>query len=140
MFNEKKPIRWTTVNIVLIIAAAVIAGICIGSGMTTWIILSILFAMGVIGCIVYFKTRIPPYLLEIKCIDEYSEREVLANIILSVSNHNVISRKVSSNMIESVIEVNLVDISTDFISRISALRGVLEANLISDDEYKKKAV
>jgi hypothetical protein len=128
----------TWLHLILLSCAAAITGIGFAGRMTGLIISGIACAGGVAVLIVYDRIRPELYLLEVTCVDEYSEREVMAEIILSTAKHAVVSRCVGSGAVVLCIEIKFVDFSSDLFSRISSLHGVVEARLSKRGETSAK--
>ncbi len=125
-------------TIVLLIGAAAIAGVGIGTGSAGLVIFGLVCAAGVAVRLVYRQICPAPYLLEVTCIDPYSERAVMADIILSTAKHRVVSRCAAGDEVVCCIALKLVDLPCDFINRISSIPGVMEARLTGRGEEIKK--
>ena len=77
------------------------------------------------------KTRDNPYIIVVQCEDQTAEKEVLGFLQGEVSKCVVKSKTVAKGSVEMNYEVRLKADDTSFINRISDMKGVSSAVLVS---------
>jgi uncharacterized membrane protein YhiD involved in acid resistance len=116
---------------------AVGSGIVLGAGLIPLAIIGSIF-IGIIIIIFSNKKVVDnPYMLVINCNSDLCENEVMNYLKTSVKKYLIKSKSVSrDNNIELTIEVKITDMSTEFVNRINAIKGVANAVLVSyNGEY-----
>lgn len=125
----RTPIKDPTDLIFLFWAA--VAGIVTGAGFFTLAIVGSIIIGLILFLFIKHSSIETPYLLVINCDSDESEREVHSHITKSVKRFNVKQKTVSANNIELTLELRLDDKVGGFVNKVSDLKGVKNALLIS---------
>lgn len=115
---------------------SIAAGIILAAGM---IPLAIIGSV-IIGLILLFfvnrKAHKNPFILVLSCRDQAAETEAMKYIGTAVERCVVKSKSAQEGLVEMNLEVRLKDDNTDFINKLSAIKGVNSASLVSfNGEY-----
>lgn len=110
---------------------SIAVGIVVGAGMIPLAVFGSMIIGVVLIVFVNKKTKDTPYILVVQCNNDTAESTVMKLVGASVSKYIVKSKTVSKSQIELTMEVRLVDATTEFVNRISALQDVSNAVLVS---------
>ena len=110
---------------------SITAGIIVGVGLVPLAIIGSVIIGIILIVFVNRKTNDSPYVVVISCIGEESEAQAI-ELLNSHTKRNVIKAKsVSRDGVELTVEVRLIDTSSQFVNALLAIKGVLNATLVS---------
>lgn len=110
---------------------SITGGIVLGAGLIPLALFGSLFIGIVMLVFVNKKTSDNPYILVINCCNDEVEQLVTRAIDESVKKHMIKSKTITASNIELTVEVRLKDKTTQFVNRISDIKGVTSAVLVS---------
>ena len=110
---------------------SIAVGIVLAAGMIPLAVIGSVFIGVILMVFVNKKTRDNPYIIVVQCEDQTAEKEVLGFLQGEVSKCVVKSKTVAKGSVEMNYEVRLKADDTSFINRISDMKGVSSAVLVS---------
>lgn len=110
---------------------AIASGIVLGAGMIPLAVIGAALIGIIMITFVNKKPSDNPYILVINCENDDAEKLVIGELKESVKKQVVKSKTVSKQGIELTVEIRLKDMTTEFVNRISAQKGVTSAVLVS---------
>lgn len=110
---------------------SIAVGIVLAAGMIPLAVIGSVFIGVILLVFVNKKTRDNPYIIVVQCEDQTAEKEVLGFLQGEVSKCVVKSKTVAKGSVEMNYEVRLKADDTSFINRISDMKGVSSAVLVS---------
>lgn len=110
---------------------SIAVGIVLAAGMIPLAVIGSVFIGLILMVFVNKKTRDNPYIIVVQCEDQTAEKEVLGFLQGEVSKCVVKSKTVAKGSVEMNYEVRLKADDTSFINRISDMKGVSSAVLVS---------
>ena len=110
---------------------SIAVGIVLAAGMIPLAVIGSVFIGVILMVFVNKKTRDNPYIIVVQCEDQTAEKEVLGFLQGEVSKCVVKSKTVAMGSVEMNYEVRLKADDTSFINRISDMKGVSSAVLVS---------
>ncbi|HEX3021221.1 MAG TPA: DUF4956 domain-containing protein [Lachnospiraceae bacterium] len=110
---------------------SIAAGIVTGAGLIPLAVIGSVLIGIILLIFVNRKTSDNPYIVVINCENDSAEKSAVEAVKQSVNKQVVKSKTVSKNGIELTIEVRLKDMTTEFVNRISELKGVSNVVLVS---------
>ena len=115
---------------------AIAGGIVLGAGLIPLAVIGSVFIGIIMILFVNKKSKDTPYILVVDCYNDEVERRVVEVVSGDVKKHMVKSKTISTTGIELTLEVRLNEMTTDFVNKISNLKGVSRAVLVSyNGEY-----
>ncbi|CDM69043.1 putative membrane protein [Clostridium bornimense] len=115
---------------------AIAGGIVLGTGLIPLAVIGSVFIGIIMIVFVNKKSKDTPYILVVDCYNDEVERRVVEVVSSGVKKHMVKSKTISTNGIELTLEVRLNEMTTDFVNKISNVKGVSRAVLVSyNGEY-----
>ena len=106
-------------------------GIIIGSGLIPLAVIGSIMIGLVMFVFVNHKTNDIPYITVISCSNSEAEDQCLTIIKQETKRHIIKAKTVSKDGIELTVEVRLKNSSTDFVSLLLKVNGILNATLVS---------
>lgn len=110
---------------------SIAAGIVTGAGLIPLAVIGSVLIGIILLIFVNRKTSDNPYIVVINCENDSAEKSAVEAVKQSVNKQVVKSKTVSKNGIELTMEVRLKDMTTEFVNRISELKGVSNVVLVS---------
>lgn len=110
---------------------SIAVGIVLAAGMIPLAVIGSVFIGVILLVFVNKKTRDNPYIIVVQCEDQTAEKEVLGFLQGEVSKCVVKSKTVAKGSVEMNYEVRLKADDTSFINRISDMKGVSSAVMVS---------
>jgi uncharacterized membrane protein YhiD involved in acid resistance len=110
---------------------SIAVGIVTGAGLIPLAVIGSVLIGIILLIFVNRKTSDNPYIVVINCENDTAEKSAVEAVKQSVNKQVVKSKTVSKNGIELTMEVRLKDMTTEFVNRISELKGVSNVVLVS---------
>ena len=110
---------------------ALAVGIVIGAGMIPLAVIGSLIIGVILILFAGRKFSSTPYILVVNCTDEKAEESVMNIVEKAVDKYLVKSKTVNEAGVELTAEIRIKDASTGFVNRVSEVKGVSGATLVT---------